>query len=278
MGLDFDALKAKLNKFTKQDNRQDSLWRPEEGKTTIRIVPWAKNRKNPFIEMYFHYIGGKTQLSPLTFDRPDPIAEFAEKIVDDARPHGREAEKVAYGQARDFRPKLRTYVPVIVRGEEHKGVRFYSFGKTVYQELLGYMTDPDYGDITDPKNGRDVVLEHIPKEKSDTKMAKTSVRVKPTTSPLVSDIELAKNLLTNQPDLYAIFEEPSYDALVEFLQKYLDPDGESDDTNSPQSVSNEVLRPNIDDSGFGVDTDTPPVQRGSNIVDALDEFDKLFDD
>lgn len=277
MGLDFEALKAKLNTFTKQNNRSDSLWKPEEGKTTIRIVPWVKNREYPFIEMYFHYLGNKTYLSPLTFDRRDPIAEFAERIVEEARPHGREAEKAAYNQARDFRPALRTYVPVIVRGEESKGVRFYSFGKTVYQELLAYMTDPDYGDITDPKNGRDIVVEYIPKEKSDTKMAKTYIRVKPTTSPIVSDIELAKSLLTNQPDLFALYDEPTYEELRAVLEKYLDPDGEGAAESVQQSVTGQVLVVSEDEEDE-LPTKPSSAPDNSNLLNALDEFDKLFDD
>ena len=38
-------------------------------------------------------------------------------------------------------PKMRTYVPVLVRGKESEGVKFWGFGKLVYQELLG----DDYG-------------------------------------------------------------------------------------------------------------------------------------
>ena len=56
--------------------------------------------------------------------------------------------------------KLRTFVPVLVRGQEGEGVKFWGFGKTVYQEILGYITDPDYGDITDPTNGRDLTIEY----------------------------------------------------------------------------------------------------------------------
>ena len=54
---------------------------------------------------------------------------------------------------------MRTYVPVLVRGEESEGVKFWGFGKNVYQELLGFFADPDYGDLTDPVNGRDVTVE-----------------------------------------------------------------------------------------------------------------------
>ena len=51
MPLDFNALKAKLNTFTKQNDRSDAIWKPTEGKTTIRIVPWKGHRENPFIEL-----------------------------------------------------------------------------------------------------------------------------------------------------------------------------------------------------------------------------------
>ena len=56
---------------------------------------------------------------------------------------------------------MRTLTPVVVRGEERQ--ELLGFGvlvKTVYQELLSII-DPDYGDITDPVNGRDVVVEFI---------------------------------------------------------------------------------------------------------------------
>jgi hypothetical protein len=268
MPIDFNALKAKLNTFTKQNDRTDSLWKPIEGKTTIRIVPWAKNRENPFSELYFHYLGNKTYISPLTFGRRDPIAEFADKLVEDARREGREAEKAAYNQSKTFRPKLRTYVPVIVRGEESKGVRFWAFGKTVYQDLLSYIADPDYGDITDPKAGRDIVVEHFPVEKSDTNFAKTTVKVKPNQTPVVADVELAKKLLNEQPDIFALYKEPSYEELRVVLEQYLDPDHTgpvAKGSSEVESVSKTVL-----------DVKTE-VSESAVVKNALDEFDKLFD-
>ena len=44
-------------------------------------------------------------------------------------------------------------------------MKFWGFGKTLYQELLSIIADPDY-DITDPVNGRDVVVEFISAEES----------------------------------------------------------------------------------------------------------------
>lgn len=124
MALDINALKAKLNKMNKTSSGSDAFWKPTEGKTTIRIVPLKGNPQNPFIELYFHYLGNKTYLSPLSNGNRDPIAEFADEVASGGT-------KEDWSQARPFRPKPRTLVPVIVRGEEDKGVRFWSFGKTV---------------------------------------------------------------------------------------------------------------------------------------------------
>ncbi len=133
MALDINALKSKLNSFKRVGggDRDTAIWKPKEGKTVIRIVPWKDNPENPFIELYFHYLGNKTHLSPLSYGNRDPIAEFADALKSDQTRDPKER----YAEARPFMPKLRTYIPVIVRGEEDKGVRFYSFGKTVYQEI-----------------------------------------------------------------------------------------------------------------------------------------------
>ena len=177
MALDIAALRAKLNTFQGQTKRTSAFWRPTEGKSQVRIVPLSDCPENPFIELYFHYLGGRSHLSPISNGNRDPIAEFAENLR-------AEGSRDAYQQARAFMPKLRTFVPVVVRGEEDKGVRFYSFGKTVYQALLSYIADPDYGDITHIETGRDIVVDYTPQEKSDTNFAKTNILVKPNQTPL----------------------------------------------------------------------------------------------
>ena len=80
--------------------------------------------------MYFHYnINNKTYLSPQSF-RPDPIVEFADKLK---RMGDKDDWKASYGT------KVKNFRTVVVRGEEGEGVRFWGFGKTVYQEILGYI-------------------------------------------------------------------------------------------------------------------------------------------
>jgi hypothetical protein len=257
MGLDIAALKAKLNKMNKASSNSDAFWKPTEGKHTVRIVPLKSNTSNPFIELYFHYLSNKTYLSPLTNGNRDPIAEFADEIAAGGG-------KDDWMQAKPFRPKPRTLVPVIVRGEEDKGVRFWSFGKTVLKQLIEFITDEDIGDITDTKNGRDIVVTYVPQEKSDTSFAKTTVMYKPSQTPLSSDPALTKKWLTEQPDVNEIYTEPTYAELKVALEKYLDPDAHTDAPaaaeQTPPSVTAEEKKP----------TTKPTMD--------LDKFDDLFDE
>ena len=148
--MDINAIKKRLTQLQTTNTRTSNLWKPQPGKTLIRIVPYKFNKQTPFIELFFHYdIGGKSYLSPISFGRPDPIEEFADKLKSSGN---RDDWKLG----KKLEAKMRTFTPVIVRGEEKEGVKFWGFGKTVYQELLSVIADPDYGDITDPVNGRDV--------------------------------------------------------------------------------------------------------------------------
>ena len=280
MSLDFDSLRKKLNTLQGQNNRSQALFKPTEGKTIIRIVPWKERPDNPFIELYFHYLGRKTHLSPLTNGNADPIAEFSDKLADTG-------DKDDWKHSRQFHPKLRTFVPVIVRGEEEKGVRMWGFGKTVYEALLAVISDPDYGDITDIESGRDIGLEFIPQQKSDTNFAQTKILVKPKETALSDDAEVLEAWLIEQPDVSEIWDEPSYDDLKSFLDRFLNPEGDVSVTSSEKAPVEEASA--ADPAGIfdasSESTETAKVaekvveDNASEAVDSDDvaeEFEKLF--
>jgi hypothetical protein len=238
MAIDLEAIKNKLNKLQTTTTRQNNLWKPEAGKQTIRIIPYQHDRNNPFQELYFHYeIGKKNFLSPATYGNPDPIVEFADKLKSSGS-----SDDWKFGKK--LEPKMRTYVPIIVRGQESEGVKFWGFGKNVYTELLGFIADADYGDITDPVNGRDIVVEFTP---SDVKGSypKTTIRVKPNTTPATEDRNIAERISKQQPNLKDLFKEPTYDELKQILEEWLNPseevqEEESESQPEAQSPSNKV--------------------------------------
>ena len=213
--MDLNAIKKRLNQLQTTNTRTSNLWKPQPGTQVVRIVPYKFNQNNPFIELYFHYdLGGKNYLSPISFGRPDPIEEFAQKLKSTG-------SKDDYRLGRKVEAKMRTFAPVVVRGEEKEGVRFWGFGKTVYQELLSIIADPDYGDITDAVSGRDVAVEFKTAEETGKSFPSTSIRVKPNQTPITEDASVLDTIKETQKNITEIYQERSYDELTQALNDYL---------------------------------------------------------
>lgn len=215
--MDISLALKRFSSLQNNTKKSDSIFKPANGKSQVRIVPYKFNKDIPFIELYFHYnINNKTYLSPMSFGRPDPIVEFAEKLK-------RTGDTDDWKAGKKMEPKLRTFVPVIVRGKESEGVKFWGFGKTVYQDILGYIADPDYGDITDPNTGRDIVLEVMSAEESNASYPTTTIRVKPATTKLADSPETIQQLLDGQKEITELYSELSYAELKSVLENWLNP-------------------------------------------------------
>ena len=161
--------------------------------------------------------------------------------------------------ARKLEAKMRTFAPVIVRGEESQGVRFWGFGKTVYQELLSVIADPDYGDITDAVSGRDVSVEFITAEESGASFPKTTIRVKPNQTPISEDKAQLEGLLDNQKDINELYQELSYEELTNVLNQWLNPEASDDDTKEDTAPASVVA-----------------AESANKVEDASAAFDELF--
>ena len=245
--MDLDAIKSRLNQL--QNTQTNAFWKPQPGKSQIRIVPYLHDKANPFSELFFHYslVPNKTVLSPLSYGRPDPVQQFADKL----KSTGNKDEWI---QGKRIEPKMRTFVPVVVRGEENEGVKFWGFGKTVYQELLGIIADPDYGDISDSTTGRDIVVERQTPAEAGNQYGKTTIRVKPNVTSLSDNSDLLTKLLDEQPNLNELYNEPTFDELKSHLSNFLNPSDSTEETTEkePEMVTTEA---------------------SSNVED---DFDKLF--
>tara|TARA_B100000029_G_scaffold444750_1_gene464731 strand:+ start:486 stop:1283 length:798 start_codon:yes stop_codon:yes gene_type:complete len=241
MAIDFDAIRRKLNKLSGTNSRQNTMWRPQEGEeTTVRLLSFPDNDGQPFKERWFYYNIGNNPglLAPYQFGKPDPIQELITKLRE-------EGSKESYELAKKLYPKMRSYAPVIVRGEEDKGVRLWSFGKTVYQSLLNIMLDEDYGDITDPAEGRDVKV--ICTKAPGRMWATTEVRPRGKSSPLSSDKDTTKQWLSSLPDLDEMYTCKTYEELEKIVNDWLN----GDDTSSEGTS-----RGNFGGNTTSTDTDT----------------------
>lgn len=264
--IDLDKVKRKLSDLESKNDRTNYTWKPEPGKQVVRIVPYKWDPSFPFIELYFDYeVTGKSILSPVTYGRPDPIAEFAKKL----KATGSSDD---YALGKKVEPKERYFAPIIVRGEEEEGVKFWGFGKTVYAELLAIISDPDYGDISDLENGRDITIE-FKKGEGKKSYPTTEIRVKPVITP-VSTKESILEVLDNQKKIEDIFPEPTYDELKTMLENYLNPDTKPEKTGETEEESEETEQPKKSE----VKTPVASTSNTSKSAEDLNEkFKKLFD-
>jgi len=221
MGIDLDKMRQKHAALTKSgDGQGDMFWKPEDGSQVIRLV--CPTDGDPFREFYFHYglgaEGKASVLSPRTFGETDPISEFGTRLWK----NGTDEDKQA---AKRFWPKMRVFAPVVVRGEEDKGVRWWGFSKTTYENLLNVVLDPEYGDITDTEKGTDLRIDYG--KKSGQAFPTTDVRPMRKSSPLAKTDEEIEKLLGSVPDTTTAFERVSYDECERILHETLGADAAS---------------------------------------------------
>ena len=280
--MDINSIKAKLSALQTQQSRpsgearKNVFWKPAVGKQTIRIVPSAYNKSNPFSELYFHYgIDKNPIISPTNWGEKDPIVEFAKQLRTSK-------DKESWRLARKLDPKMRVFVPVIVRGEEADGVKLWGFGKEIYMELLSMVEDEDIGDYTDIVSGRDLNLTTVGADTTGTGFNKTTVRARTKESTLTDDDTLLQTILKDQPDPLKVFSRMSFDDMKSVLQKWLAPDEEEGvissepasnfDDAKPAAPAAEELPWKKPANPFTLET------QGKKVESKADKFDSLFND
>jgi hypothetical protein len=275
--MDLNTIRQKLSNMNSKNNKGGSkvdyeklYWKPAIGKQTIRIVPSKFDDKSPFKELFFYYgIGNKMMLSPLSWGEKDPIAEFVKQLR-------KSSDKEDWRLAKKLEPKLRVFAPVIVRGEEDKGVRLWQFGKEVYMEFLSMADDEDIQDFTDVAEGRDFTVDTVGPDTTGTAYNKSSIRPKTKISPLSSTKEEIEKYLNNQPDPSEAFKRYTFDEMKSALQSWLAPDEESGE----EEEEEEVIPPTTDlpwDKPTVKSKTSPNYTLSTTKKDNKSKFDDLFE-
>lgn len=230
MALDLEAMRAKLDasKNGNSTKQQDTKWKPEQGDQTIRILPTKDG--DPFKEYHFHYNVGKNPgiLCPKkNFNEECPICDFASKLWKEGVENN---DEVAKREAKKLFVRKRYYSPILVRGQESEGVKIWAYGKQAYETLLGYVLDPDYGDITDAEAGTDIVLNY---DVPGTPGSFPKTTLKPRRRPSVlcdDDVADCEALLNSVPDIGALFERKTTADVQAILNEALSTDGSEGST------------------------------------------------
>ena len=214
MGIDLSKMKAKLDRLqSKGERKSDAFWRPQDGEQTIRIVPTPDG--DPFKEFWFHYEVGDNPgfLSPKkNFGEDDPLDSFIRQLWNDG-------SEESVRMAKKLSARQRFFSPVIVRGEEDKGVRLWGYGKMAYQELLNLVLNPDYGDITDPEEGTDLVITYG--KPPGAQFPQTNITPRRKTSRMMKSDEDVARSLDSIPDFSTVFDRKTPEQVQAMLDQFL---------------------------------------------------------
>lgn len=195
MGLDLSAA-VELNDRLNTGKKVPYL-KLGQGKHALRILPPPPGMKLPWLEYKRCSDVGpnkKFVVPPNQFDpsEPDVIGEEIARL---------EAlgDEASLKRAKEMRPRTTWAIFVIDRAHEGMGPQLWSATQTHIQALLTFIANPDAGgDITDPEEGRDVIIDIQPNAEGKTFRGKVVMEwkfaVKLKATPLGNPAWLSENL------------------------------------------------------------------------------------
>lgn len=244
------ALKAAYEKSKKGGDFK--FWKPiKYGKYLVRFLPPKESGGVFFKETAQHKIGDNYYFCPKTEGEACPICEKYKKLYD----IGSDA---AIALAKEIKPRKQYLYNIIVKEELEKAtesplkVQTYMSGKILYDTLMDYFFDDEYGDLTDVETGYDFTI-NKQKGEMDFPTYKNS-RPGKNATPLGTDEEI-EEVLRNLKDLTKEIDLKTYDELQEVLNNYLNnekADASSFVDNSKSSTKSSAIEEE-DDEGDDLD-------------------------
>lgn len=269
--LNMEAMKAKLDSESRSGNYNNAEYdKLKQGKNVRRIL-WPKGNSDSFYsEGFLHFNlgedGNTVVTCPKTFGSKErcPICEYVEELQ---KSKNKEDAKLAS----KLKATRKIYVNTISRDDDEETPKVLPIGVTVLKGLLEAICDPDYGDITDPDEGRDVTITR----KGEGMKTEYSVLIKPKAS-IVSDELSASEIEDEMTDLDSLFVKKSYEELQDILngESLEDDEEDEEDNDSYDDMSIDELVEICEDRGIKI-----PVKANKlKLVTLLNKYDSEHDE
>jgi hypothetical protein len=185
------------------------FWKPEHGDNHIRLLPYQDRSGQPFHQVSYYaselLVGqGYRQVAPFQFGEEDPIHEYATMLGQSHQPPD------VYKIMLQLRPKDSFYAPVLVRGQEDKGVQVWELTPTRVQAIYAILAHPDYidEDLTHPETGKDFLVSVSDSDKmfKDNVVKNFIISERKKSTPLAKTAKEREDLVASIPDFDAYFK------------------------------------------------------------------------
>lgn len=248
-------------------------FKPGLGQHDIRFLPYTDANGQPFQEVAYYdskLLAEMRFVAPTQFGMKDPVLELLTELKKDR-------SKEAWTLWKNLTPRERYYAPIVVRGEEEKGVQIWELNSRLVRDIYGILAHPDYKDenLMDPEKGYDFTVMVSPTDKTFNGNAVKEIKLQPRRkpSPLSAKDADKEKLLAGIPNLEAYFksqvktEEQMNTMLENFMHSASDTAGVvSSEEEAPESEKSSAKAPETSDN-------SPKVKKARKSID--DAFDDL---
>jgi hypothetical protein len=135
------------------------FWSPKDGRNVVRLLPAKPGTEDFYVESRVHYNVGpnKKMVTCGKVARGScAVCDFVDALF---KSGDKEDEKLAKRMRATSRYYFNVVDRTVEKGSEGFGdILVFGAGATIFTDILGIIVDPDFGDITNPDNGRDVII------------------------------------------------------------------------------------------------------------------------
>jgi len=153
-----EKLAALREKLSQQDvgGGGAGYFTPKQGRNILRILPEVYDMEFFFQPVGKHYFpDGENVYCPNFTSEKEldcPVCEIVKEL-------NQASDKASKKLASQLGVRRSWWMNVIDRNNEGVGPLIFTPGVTVFNSIISYISDPDYGDITDLHEGTDLIIE-----------------------------------------------------------------------------------------------------------------------
>jgi hypothetical protein len=185
---DINSVLAQYERIKAQSG--GDFWTPKVGRNLIRILPPWKQGALFWRETSVHWNVGPDSKMLVCLQKelgkPCYICEVVERLQNSQDPRDQAV-------ASEMKANVRVFYNIVDLDNVEKGIQVYTSGIKILQDVLAYFADPDWGDITHPEHGYDIVIEREGTTRENTKY-QVRARKNPTPIPDMNLLSGLKNL------------------------------------------------------------------------------------